>query len=397
MINNRDELIKMYKKTSTLPTGVYGTTPLFLVEEIVDQISNEIDWSNPKLKIIDPFFGLGGFLFVVYLKLRQHHSHEHIVNNMLYGVETEVFRYKLMQKRLGIKNIYHRDFLTWESSMQFDLVLGNPPYQELKEGNRKSKAIWPDFVHKAISICKPGGYVSLIHPSGWRNVDGNYVDIKSILLSKKMTYLEMHNKQDGIQTFGARTPYDWYVVQNIEVANNITKVKQQDGVVVDVDLNTLPMIPMGHIEELQKLTAEVDEPTVEVLHSWSAYETRNKYMSRKKTKSYKYPCVYCVRANPRDELDLWYSSEQKGHFGIPKLIWGDGGYNMGSYADMTGEYGLTQFAYGLVDTPENLPHIKKAFDSKEFRTIMASFDGGNGSINRKVIAKFKKDWWKHFV
>jgi len=388
----------MYKKTATLPSGVRGTTPLQLVEEIVDKIPEGVNfWSNPDLKICDPAFGLGGFIFVIYLKLREYHSHEHIVNNMLYGVEIEGFRYELMRKRLGIRNIYRGNFLTWETNMQFDLVIGNPPYQELKDGHKKSKAIWPEFVHKAMPICKPDGYVSLIHPPGWRNVDGDYSDVKSLLLNKHILYLEMHNKQDGIKTFGAKTPYDWYVVKNTTVSAPITKVKQQDGIIVEIDLTTLPMIPAGHIDWLQKLIATGDEERTEVLHSYSAYETRYEYMSRTKTKTNKYPCVYCVRAVPRDELDLYYSSKRDVHFGVPKLIWGDGGYNMGSYADINGDYGLTQFAYGIVDSPENLPYIKQAFDTAEFRTIVRSFDGGNGSINRKIIAKFKKDWWKHFV
>lgn len=315
--------------------------------------------------------------------------------------DAEIYCYEVFDSFIKFLNNLGFKTLTEEEVMNmikdFDLVAGNSPYQEKKPGNRKSTPIWPDFVEKAFSLCKPGGYVALMHPSGWRNVDGDYAHIKRSLLGKNMLYLEMHDKQDGLKTFGAATTYDWYVVQNTPTDSPITTVKQQDGTLVQVDLTTLPMIPAGHIDGLQKLVAKNNEPVTKVLYSRSAYGTDKKHMSETQTQHNIHPCVNTVRANPRDELKLNYSSKRDVHFGTPKLIWGNGGYDMGSYADINGDYGLTQFAYAIIDSPKNLPYIKQAFDNPEFREMMRSFDGGNGNINWKIIAKFKKDWWKHFV
>jgi hypothetical protein len=87
-----------------------------------------------------------------------------------------------------------------------------------------------------------------------------------------------------------------------------------------------------------------------------------------------------------------------GHFGIPKLIWSNGSItSLASYIDEKGEYGLTQFAYGIVETPKTLKRIKKAFDSPEFRRLMESCSVGQSVINYKVIATFRKDFWKEFI
>ena len=72
--------------------------------------------------------------------------------------------------------------------MKFDVVIGNPPYQEVT-GAANAKAIWPKFVEKSFEICKEGGYVSLIHPSGWRDVKGNFSHIKDLLKSQSIELL----------------------------------------------------------------------------------------------------------------------------------------------------------------------------------------------------------------
>jgi hypothetical protein len=119
-------------------------------------------------------------------------------------------------------------------------------------------------------------------------------------------------------------------------------------------------------------------------------------MSKTKTEEYKYPCVYTV--NSKSEPTFFYSSIQQGHFGVPKFIWSNGSISsIGSYVDMNGDYGLTQFAYAIVDKQKNLPKIKKVFDSKEFRNIMELCAVGQISVNYKVISIFKKDFWKVFL
>ena len=57
-------------------------------------------------------------------------------------------------------------------SLKFDIVIGNPPYQERKLEHTKSQAIWNEFVEDAHRILKEGGKLAMIHPAGWRNLGG---------------------------------------------------------------------------------------------------------------------------------------------------------------------------------------------------------------------------------
>jgi hypothetical protein len=71
-----------------------------------------------------------------------------------------------MFSRFGVKYIL-ADFLTWDPQMQFDVVVGNPPYQGGDFGKKVYKSLWPLFWAKSMDLAKDNGYVSLITPLTW--------------------------------------------------------------------------------------------------------------------------------------------------------------------------------------------------------------------------------------
>lgn len=279
--------------------------------------------------------------------------------------------------------------------MKFDAIIGNPPFQILKDGNKKSQAIWPKFVEKAFDLCKKNGHVALIHPSGWRDVDGNYKDTQKLLKNKQIEYLEMHDSKDGQKTFGATTRYDWYVAKNCS-ATKETTIKCQDGTVEKCDISKMEFIPNGMFTEISKLMAKDGEEKVEVMYSRSSYETRKPHMSKEKTDEFCHPCVYTTQKD--GTINLWYSStKENGHFNTPKVFWSNGAASY-VHCDKEGEYGLTQFSYGIHDSVDNLESIKKAMETDKFISIMnVSALGKSHKYNRKIIAEFRKDFWKEFI
>ena len=155
-------------------------------------------------------------------------------------------------------------------------------------------------------------------------------------------------------------------------------------------------MPNDDYKKIKSLIATKNEDRVEILHN-NIYHTQRKYMSESKTILNKYPCVYTVKSG--DIPTFWYSPfNNKGHFGTSKLIFSNFRISSaGSLIDYNGEYGLCQFSSGIVDTVENLPLIKKAFDSSEFRNLMESCSVSDLSINYKILSLFRKDFWKEFI
>ncbi|MFA7218991.1 MAG: Eco57I restriction-modification methylase domain-containing protein [Synergistaceae bacterium] len=305
-------------------------------------------------------------------------------------------------QKIGVE-IMSDDFFDFFEKVQekkevrtWDACIMNPPYQTKSNNkHKKTQAIWDKFVACSVDIVEQGGTIAAIHPSGWRNVDGMFKKTQDILKSKDMKYLEMHDEKDGLMVFGAETRYDWHVTQNVRNKGN-TIIVGKNGESCTIDISKYEFIPNSMFKEINNLLAKDGEEKVEVLRDASDCHTQKPWMSQEKTKQFCNPCAYMV--NSEDLCILWYSKKRDGHFGIPKLIWSNGRVtSVGSIVDADGIYGLTQFAYAIADSSKNLPMIKKAFDSDKFRTIMQQCAVGQLSINYKVIAQFRKDFWKEFV
>jgi hypothetical protein len=382
--------------------GIDGPTPIWLCENQIDKIP--CDYSDPNKLWLFPAVGHGTHAIIVYWRYMYGLSNifidteersGHILNNMLYLSEINPWLCRQLGKQ-GFINIIEGDYLELKTKMQFDIIIGNSPYQE-KVGPKKTEPLWNKFFHKSIKLLKDGGYLSLIHPSGWRNVDGKFKDVQKIIRSKKVIFLSIHNEKDGMETFGAETRYDYYVLQNLPCNETETVVRFQDGEIKKIVLDKMEFIPNGGIDLLNRLIANDNEETVELIYSRSDYGTDKNHTSKQQNDEFIHPVVYTV--NYLSQPTFYYSStNQKGHYGKPKVIWSNGRISsIGNYVDATGEYALTQFAYAIVDDVKNLWKIKKALDSKKFKNLMELCAVGQLTVNHKVVSKFKKDFWKEFI
>ena len=370
-------------------------TPIDLVKEMIDKIPEEV-WKNPESLFLDPCMGKGTFLIEIVNRLIYIYKYsKEDAKSRVYGYDIRV-KYINYLRRRGFINVQCKDFLNDETRMKFDVVIGNSPFQE-KVGNKKTEPLWNKFFHKSLTVLKEGGYLSLIHPSGWRNIEGKFSDIKDIIKNKKLHYLSINNEKKGMEIFGAETRFDYYLLENTLNDGVLTEIRFQDGTIDNVDLKEINFIPNGSLGEIKSLIADEGQERVNLLYSRSAYGTDKNNVSKVFGNGFIYPCVYTV--NYLSQPTFHYSNtNQNGHFGIPKVIWSNGRISsVGSYVDGTGEFGLTQFSYAIADEVEKLPFIKRALDSTKFKRLMELCAVGQLTINHKIIATFKKDFWRHFI
>jgi hypothetical protein len=206
----------------------------------------------------------------------------------------------------------------------------------------------------------------------------------------------LHNEKDGLTTFGAETRYDWYILQN-KPSRGTTLVIGQDGEKKKLAINDLPFIPNGMFDEIFALVAKDGEEKCQVLRSASDYHTQKPWVSKSEEGNHKYPCVYSI-AKDGTPTFCYSSVNDKGHFGIPKVIFAGGRISSANYiVDSKGEYGMTEFAKGVVDTAANLPKIAEAMRTEKFKRIMEMCAVGFLEINKDILATFRKDFWKAFV
>ena len=87
-----------------------------------------------------------------------------------------------LREKFGEKaNIYHEDYLQWTTDLQFDFIIGNPPYNSggvkkvptntVIDKKEDGKTIWPDFLRRNISLLKEGGMMNVVVPSIWMKPD----------------------------------------------------------------------------------------------------------------------------------------------------------------------------------------------------------------------------------
>jgi hypothetical protein len=273
---------------------------------------------------------------------------------------------------------------------EFDVVVGNPPYQLPTKGGNGKRDLWHKFVEKSFDIIKEDGYVSLIHPSKWRRV-GEELWLK--LSKKQIKYLEIHDDQDGNKTFGVITRYDWYVIKNSKCIEKTTVV-DENGTTHNIDLSKFPCLPNYNFKDFWNIVAKDNEETLEIIYSRSLHGNDKPNMSKEKTDIFKYPCVYGMYKD--GTTSKLYSSKKSDHF-ITKIILGIGRH-LYPLIDINGEYGMTQNAFGIkFNSIEEAESIKKAINSDKFKEIIKSTKWTNFQVDYRMFKCFKKNFYKEFV
>lgn len=383
------------------------STPFLLRKDMLDKVPKKI-WSNKNIKCLEPTSGKGGFLIDIILRFmnglrrkipNETKRYKHIVENMIYfadinrkNIEVNIDlldpkgKYRLHSY---IGNTLQMDIEKVWNVSQFDIVIGNPPYNDDSGAQGKGHTLWNLFVEKALNYwLKPGGYLVYVHPSGWRNVEGVCGEL---LKSKRFLYLEIHNEKDGQKIFRCNTRYDWYVLKNESNKHRKTKIRGEDGKIYKVDMEGKPFIPNFKINQILKMVTKKEKEQFEILYSRSAYGANKDWVQRKKTNKFKYPVVYSI--NRKNQPTFFYSDTNKnGFFGIPKVIFASGA--TGFMIDEKGRYGCTNFAKGMVVPKSQLKSLYLYLFTPSFKTLENALSISFREINYKALSLLKKNFWK---
>ena len=390
-------------------------TPGKLVFEMLDRLPQSI-WNNPNKKFIDPACSTGTFLLEVFRRLYNGLEEiivdpderiHHILTNQLYGVEENIVPYRMTRAAFGIllgnqfdinkMHLGSYNILKEELDMKFDVVVMNPPYQaapksDKNKGQATGNTIWNKFVENAlVSWLKEDGLLCAVHPSGWRKPESprsKYSGLFNLMAQKyHMKYLEIHDAKDGMDTFNAATRYDWYVVDKSS-PGGLTKVVGQDGKSSDLDLKTRPWLENCEFGEVSDILGS----GCNVIYSRSAYASDKSWTSPEETGEFRHPLIH---STTKSGVRYYYSSlNDKGHFGIPKVIFGDSGIN-DVVIDLEGKYGITEHAMALpVRDSADAIQAKEFLMSEKFQNILSSCRWSNFQIDWRLFTHFKEGFWR---
>jgi hypothetical protein len=419
LIDNPKELLELITKClkpKDIEKKQFGEvfTPMTLVNEMLDKLPIEV-WTNKNLKWLDPATGMGNFPIAVYLRLIEGLKEEivdekerkkYILENMLYMCELNKKNVLICKQIFDINNqyklnIYEGDSLKLDYNeefniKQFDIIVGNPPYNKNDTGTGNS--IWQLFVKKNINELNNSGYLLFVHPSTWRKPQSSKSKMreyfKLMTSENKMLYLEIHNSKDGMKTFDCATRYDYYVLQREKNENTVTVIKDEKGTINKINLLNYEWLPNYYFDKFSELFHNNNEPCCELLFDCNIYETRRKWVSKKQTDEYIYKLINAIT---KKEIKFHYTNDNtKGMFGIKKIIFGTAGINE-PFDDKNGEYGMTEHAMAIkYDTEIEANNIIKCLKSKEFLDLINACNWSSFLLDWRLFTYFKKDFYLVF-
>ena len=175
-------LIREYEK------GQYGEvfTPIHIIDEMLASLPSNV-WSNPSLQWLDPACGIGNFpLQIIYggsgypglfqglaSVLPDENERKRQIVSMIHCYDINksnirAFRISMHEFYNGPANIYHADFLETLIHTQFDIVVGNPPYNSGGTKRVGEKRLHIRFAERALTLLNKHGFLAFVCPPNYR-------------------------------------------------------------------------------------------------------------------------------------------------------------------------------------------------------------------------------------
>ena len=398
------------------------STPVILVNEMLNVIP--VDFWKFSNTILEPCCGKGNFILGIFDKfyegLKESIPNDMercriIIQNIYFSditpmnifITTELLKCHI-QHYIGENDIdsfhsYIGDTLLlnieeYFKVKRFDAVIGNPPYNgsgAVATGN----TIWQKFTITALNHWViQNGLLLFVHPSGWRKPDSNrgrYLKMFDLMTKdNQMIYLEIHGLKDGLKTFKCGTRYDWYLIEKTKKYKE-TRIIDEENKQNDIDLSVFEWLPNSHIQNIKQLLAVGHDIKCPIMYNTPYHSVLKKQMSKIENEEFKYPCIHTI---PKTEPRIMYSNvNNKGHFGISKVIFGDSGIS-NPIIDMDGIYGMTEHSMAIqVSSIEEANNIANAIKTDKFGIIVKSCAFSTYQIDWRIFKELKKDFWKEFL
>jgi hypothetical protein len=424
--HNEEEMKQYIEKHLTIHSkekNKYGEvfTPSILIDEFYNNLPQKI-WKNPYMKWLEPSCGRGNFFVIAYYRLmkglenwepNEFKRRNHIIQNMLHMVEINPKNVKILKDIFGNNaNIHQENFLTYKNTEKYDIIIGNPPYQEEKtekdqrKGGHGIKILWDKFIVKSLDQLSEKGYLCFITPAAWRKPQ-HYL-YKKMTKENKMVYLHIYGKEQGKKIFNILHRFDMYIIQNvIPDENYFTTIIDELDQTYNIKWKEWPFIPNYYFEEIKKILIPITHTTqdhssmhpityqpkqenINIIYSSSLYDTRK--LKENKTKEYKYPVVHSIN---KSGVVYWYTNDNtKGHFHISKVLLN---FNMSQYPinDYEGKYGMSQLTFGIpIQSKKEGDEIIKAINSEIFKEIIKATKWGVFQTDWRMFLYFRNDFYK---
>ena len=347
------------KKNYKLDKELFGEvfTPFYFIDDIFKIFPHNL-FENPNLKWLDPGAGTGNFSIYLYYKLLEsltivipdlNTRKEHIINNMIYIVEYRDENTKILKEIFGENaNIMNIDYLEYNPSHNYDIIIGNPPFNfngqkkvpTNSKNNKKQdgQTIWIEFIKHSISLLKQNGYLNMFIPSIWLKPDRE--KMYYYLLKYNIQYLNCFSNTETNKIFkgNAQTPSCYFLLKKEANPGTISIFDKDNNRYIDFTLKSNIPIPLCNIEIVNQFQEQLKKyKHIDVIKT--NLPPKGIILSPSKLGNHIYPNIR-TRLLKNEELIIEYSNKPLFGYGKPKLVLANKMYGL-PYLDLSGEYGIS--------------------------------------------------------
>ena len=200
-----------------------------LVAEMLDQLPDSV-WSSKTSTFFDPAIGGGQFVRAIEQRLRSCGHSDANIRSRVHGFEESDLHIRFAVNKHKLVGQYVRKpyekFFELDNTMKFDVVIGNPPYQN-KEENADG-ALWLRFVNKGMEHLTQNGKLVFITPTSWVGKQSNTKKADwSAFTDNHVELYKVLNKAEKEQHFGGvGSSFGYYVLSE---GKGSTKIVFEDG------------------------------------------------------------------------------------------------------------------------------------------------------------------------
>lgn len=212
-----------------------------LVAEMLDQLPKSV-WTSKTSTFFDPAIGGGQFVRAIERRLREAGHSDANIKERVYGCEASRLNVKFaLNKYKLVGNYAVCDFLAQDfNGMKFDVVVGNPPYQNKEENADGS--LWLKFVNVSMEHLADSGKLLFITPTSWVGKQSNTKKADwSSFTDNHVELYKVLNKAEKEQHFGGvGSSFGYYILSR---GSGLTKIVFEDGSFTDYQLVAKEPLP----------------------------------------------------------------------------------------------------------------------------------------------------------
>ncbi|AYV80018.1 MAG: restriction-modification methylase [Gaeavirus sp.] len=400
LIDNPKELLELIAdclKPKDIEKKQFGEvfTPMKLVNEMLDKLPAYV-WTNKKLRWFDPAAGMGNFPIAVYLRLMEtlipvikddKERKKHIIENMLFMCELNKKNVLICKQIFNVTGeykcrIYEGNSLDMEYRLKFDIIMGNPPYQDANaSGDNK---LYLSFIELSIKHLKDNGLLLFITPTNvknhltyqtkHRNYIDNFYNIKFLSINVANTYFKNVGSYFAYFLIEKRIVTESTTriefIRNKNIETDIVQLRQGYNLQLCMSTNDINIInkvsnlihDINPLFDIQK--AEYDSDNKITYQRIRKEHIISEKISTKPSDTFKFKIIDKINKSHPYPGIFYYSKTKMINYGLPKIIMCTGGYLMPEY-DNNGEYNLSDnMIYLLCDTVKEFEAFKILINSK---------------------------------